>query len=69
MSTTLGNDDVVTVHQIDDAMFIRDAAWPVAWQVLFQLFGFADAIKRVTAYVADQVVDFFEYGFVGKLPV
>ena len=72
---TLNNDTLVgqsaprRMRSLDDAVFVIDAAGPVAGQRVFEGLGFADAFKRVPLYLFDEAVNAPQGFFVGFLPV
>jgi hypothetical protein len=56
-----GNDDeLMAIDCIDQSMGVIDASGPKACQVLFQGFWFANALKRGSLSVSDDLVDTFE---------
>ena len=69
MIAKLRYEEGVLLDLVDDAVFIGDAAGPVAGEGVFEGFGLALADKRHALYVADQQVDPLHDLFIVFLPV
>ncbi len=57
MVTSLQDDDVVAVHEVDKSVFLADSTRPAAGEGVAQRFGFADSLERVSEHVVDEPVD------------
>ena len=52
-----GNVDILLVKRVDEAIHLRDAAAPIAGEVMTQGFGLADALVSVSLDILQQFVD------------
>ena len=69
MITKLENHQIVSLHDIDHAMFFGDPARPRALKHVLEGFRLADTVERFTQRVVDEAVDAFEHGPVLSQPV
>ena len=68
MVSKLGDMDGVFAHAVNEAVFIVDAARPVARKRVFQGLGLSNALKRAAFCLFNERVDAFEDFSIGFLP-